>query len=578
MNLIHIPRPEFPKPQWQRENWQNLNGTWEFDFDFGRSALDKGLQNCDKPLSKTITVPFCPESKLSGIGYTDFIDAVCYRRSFALTESDLAGRVFLHFGAVDYHALVYVNGKFVGEHKGGYSSFKFEITNAANVGENTVFVYAKDDTRNGKQPSGKQSHRYESFGCLYTRTTGIWQTVWLEMTPKTYIKNAKFYPDIHDSTLTVIGETVGAGTLTIASAFEGKPTGAVTVDCHGGMFKAVLVLEETHLWEIGKGGLYDLTFTFGEDTVHSYFGLRETRMNGMKYTLNGKTVFQRTVLDQGFYPDGIYTAPTDQALENDIHLSLAAGFNGARLHEKVFEARFLYHADRLGYIVWGEHANWGFDCHRADATEIYLNEWAEIIDRDFNSPSLIGWCPFNETWDYIESEAENTLISSIYTYTKTVDPTRPCIDASGGNHVITDIYDTHDYDQNPETFKAHYDKLAETGELYDNLLESKPSSERKAQAYCGEPVFLSEYGGIQWNMNGNTGWGYGAAPTSEEEFIARYKGLTDALLDNPSIMGFCYTQLYDVEQEINGLYTYERQPKFDMSIFKAINTRKAAIE
>jgi len=573
--INNIPRPEHPNPQWERSTWKNLNGTWQFDFDFGGSAIERGLFKVEEKLDKEITVPFCPESKLSGIGYTDFINAVCYKKTVELTESDLAGVLFLHFGAVDYTAHIYINGEFVAKHKGGYSSFKVDITKYAKVGENSIFVYVKDDVRGRKQPKGKQANKFYSSGCDYTRTTGIWQTVWLEAVPASFVKFAKYYPDINDCSLTIIGETVGAGALEIKSSFDGKDTGSVKVDCTGGVFKAVLKLTEKHLWTVGEGNLYDLEFTFGNDKVKSYFGLREAKMIGKKFTINGKTVFQRTVLDQGFYPDGIYTAPTDEALKNDIQLSLDCGFNGARLHQKVFEARFLYHADKMGYIVWGEHANWGMDFYDVHATETFLNEWMEIVDRDFNHPAIIGWCPFNET-GYVETRGNNTLITTVFNYTKRIDTTRVCIDSSGWVHnADTDIYDVHDYDQVPESFKAKYDRLVTEGYLVDWYRDQYM---KDAPEYKGQPVFMSEYGGIQWNTDGNTGWGYGQAPQSEEEFIARYKGLTDALLDNPMLMGFCYTQLYDIEQEINGLYTYDRKPKFDVEIFKKINSRKAAIE
>ncbi len=574
--MNNIPRPEHPNPQWERASWLNLNGTWQFDFDFGHSAIEKGLYKNEVVLDKQITVPFCPESKLSGINYRDFMDAICYKRTFDVTEKQLEGRLFLHFGAVDYKAHIFVNGQFVKIHKGGYSSFKVDITSFAKVGTNYIFIYAEDDVRGKKQPKGKQAHLLYSSGADYTRTTGIWQTVWLEWTPEAYIKSAKYYPDINDGTLTVIGETVGKGLLEINSYFEGRNTGFVKVECTGGIFKAVLKLTEKHLWNVGDGKLYDLEFVFGDDKVNSYFGLREIKMVGMKFMLNGKSVFQRTVLDQGFYPDGVYTAPTDADLLKDIMLSLDCGFNGARLHQKVFEPRFLYYADKIGYIVWGEHANWGMDYYDGQATETFLNEWAEIIERDFNHPSIIGWCPFNETFGYVQLRGNNTLQTTVFNYTKTVDITRPCIDSSGFTHNDeTDIYDIHDYDQSPESFKAKYDRLETEGYLTDWFRDEHA---KDTVGYRGEPVFMSEYGGIQWNTDGNIGWGYGAAPKSEKEFLERYKGLTDALLDNPKIMGFCYTQLYDIEQEINGIYTYDRKPKFDVEIFKAINTRKAAIE
>ena len=309
--------------------------------------------------------------------------------------------------------------------------------------------------------------------------------------------------------------------------------------------------------------------------MQSYAGLRSVRLDGYRFLLNGKSVFQRTVLDQGFYPDGIYTAPSDQVLENDIHLSMACGFNGARLHEKIFEERFLYHCDRLGYMVWGEFPNWGLDVTRPDAVYSVLPEWLEEVERDFNHPALIGWCPFNETWDRDHRKQDDNVLRAVYLATKSADPTRPCIDTSGNYHVVTDIYDVHDYEQNVEVFKNHYDELANGGELWDQV-NHRGTGVR--QQYDGKlPVFISEYGGIGWTKE-EKAWGYGNMPKSEEEFIERFRGLTSAILDNPRIMGLCYTQLTNVEQEQNGLYTYDRQPKFDVKIFKDILTQKAAIE
>lgn len=586
---MSIPRPEHPMPQWERSSWKNLNGTWEFEFDFGTSAIDRQLWKKEK-LDREIVVPFCPESRLSGIAYTDFIDGVVYKKSFTITEKEVKGRTILHFGAVDYLTNVYVNGKHVGSHKGGYTSFSFDITSYVTEGENSIFVAVKDDVRSGLQPKGKQAHLYHSSGCDYTRTTGIWQTVWLEFVPLTYIKSAKYYPDPENSCLTVTGITEGAETLTLTAKWQGETVVTKSVASFGGFFSVQLDLPEVHLWEVGKGGLYDLYLTYGEDSVKSYFGMRSTGFSGRKYMLNGKSVFQRTVLDQGFYPEGIYTAPTEEDLIRDIELSVAAGFNGARLHQKVFEPRFLYHCDRLGYLVWGEYPNWGLRYADPLATEIYVSEWQESIERDFNHPAIIGWCPFNETWGYYESKEKNALISSIYKLTKQLDPTRPCVDTSGSWHEAMEVFDIHDYQQNPEVFKNRWDGFTQAMKENGESLEADseffarkgPNGEDNPpffnQNYHGEPIYISEYGGIQWVRNATEGWGYGQAPKTEEEFFARYKGLTEAMLNNEEIFGFCYTQLYDIEQEINGLYTYEREEKFDINIIREINIQKAAIE
>ena len=586
---MNIPRAEHPNPQWERETWKNLNGPWEFEFDFGCSAVERRLWEKER-FDREILVPFCPESRLSGIGYTDFINGVAYRRNFELSQEELSGRVLLHFGAVDYEASVYVNGTLVGSHKGGYTSFCFDITKHVAPGPNTLFVAVKDDVRSGLQPKGKQAHLYASSGCDYTRTTGIWQTVWLEFVPERHIQSAKYYPDPANGKVTVTGLVQGQGTLQLTALWEDKPVGEAALSVEDGFFTAQLDLSETHLWEPGKGGLYTLLLTFGEDRVKSYFGLRTAKFQGRKFLLNGKSLFQRFVLDQGFYPDGIYTAPTEEDLVKDIQLSFAAGFNGARLHEKVFEARFLYHCDRLGYLVWGEYPNWGLDHAHPLSTETYLNQWSEAVERDFNHPAIIGWCPFNETWGYREEREKNALLSSLYKLTKRLDPTRPCIDSSGNYRILSEVYDIHDYDQDTQSFQARWDgltdRIRETGGVIpaeDPFFNSAPEGPSGRapffnQPYDNQPIFVSECGGIRWPDDTVEGWGYGNAPATPEEFFARYKGLTEALLNNPEIFGFCYTQLYDVEQEVNGLYTYGRAQKFDISLIQKINQQKAAIE
>lgn len=586
---MNIPRAEHPNPQWERETWKNLNGPWEFEFDFGCSAVERRLWEKER-FDREILVPFCPESRLSGIGYTDFINGVAYRRNFELSQEELAGKVLLHFGAVDYEASVYVNGTLVGTHKGGYTSFCFDITKHVAPGPNTLFVAVKDDVRSGLQPKGKQAHLYASSGCDYTRTTGIWQTVWLEFVPERHIQSAKYYPDPANGKVTVTGLVQGQGTLQLTALWEDKPVGEAALSVEDGFFTVQLDLSETHLWEPGKGGLYTLLLSFGEDRVKSYFGLRTAKFQGRKFLLNGKSLFQRFVLDQGFYPEGIYTAPTEEDLVKDIQLSFAAGFNGARLHEKVFEARFLYHCDRLGYLVWGEYPNWGLDHAHPLSTETYLNQWSEAVERDFNHPAIIGWCPFNETWGYREEREKNALLTSLYKLTKRLDPTRPCIDSSGNYRVLSEVYDIHDYDQDTQSFQARWDgltdRIRETGGVIpaeDPFFNSAPEGPSGRapffnQPYDNQPIFVSEYGGIRWPDDTVEGWGYGNAPATPEEFFARYKGLTEALLNNPEIFGFCYTQLYDVEQEVNGLYTYGRAQKFDISLIQKINQQKAAIE
>lgn len=575
-----VPRPEYPRPQWVRPDWINLNGQWQFEIDHGKSGKERGYAESGHDLSGTITVPFCPESKLSGVEYKDFMAAVWYKREFSVPENWTHGRILLHFGAVDYETEVWVNGVSVGTHRGGYSPFSFDITSNLSTGINIITVYAEDDVRSGRQPRGKQSGKFYSHGCDYTRTTGIWQTVWLEQVPEVYLSDMKVVADPDNACvhleLNMAGNAAGAR-LTASAMFDGKPVGDASVLVSGPSVKLSIPLSEIHLWEVGNARLYDLEIILHKqgqvsDSVNSYFGLRTVRLDGMAFRINNKSVFQRLVLDQGFYPDGIYTAPSDEALRNDIEISMGLGFNGARLHEKIFEPRFLYWADQLGYLVWGEHANWGLDITTAEGLSQFLPEWLEGMERDFNHPALIGWCPFNETWDRNGARQNNDVLRIVYEVSKRMDPTRPVIDTSGNYHVVTDIFDIHDYDQNPETFRSKYEPMKDGGEVYNTFPDR--------QKYEGQPYFISEYGGIWWNpdQKDEKSWGYGDRPTSEEAFMERYEGLTSTLLDHPMMFGFCYTQLYDVEQEVNGLYTYDRKPKFDPEIIRRINSRKAAIE
>ena len=568
-----IYRAEHPKPQFMRSNWLNLNGQWDFEIDNSNSGKDRGLSQPGEAFSGKIIVPFCPESKLSGVEYKDFMNAVWYKREFEVTKEQLCGLIHLHFGAVDYEANVYINGKFCGTHKGGYVSFSFDITDYVTEGTNTLTVNAVDDTRNRLIPSGKQSAQYHSYGCSYTRTTGIWQTVWLEFLPKTHIVKAKYFTDVENSILTIHASLCGSGTFRAEAAYEGRAVGKAEAGTNGGDVILTVQLSEAHLWEVGNGRLYDLKLTYGTDQVNSYFGLRSLRLDGHQFLINNRSVFQRLVLDQGFYPDGIYTAPSDKELAADVSRSIAMGFNGARLHEKIFEERFLYHCDRMGYIVWGEYPNWGLDHTYADSIYGILPEWLEEVERDFNHPAIVGWCPFNETWDIDGRKQFDNLLRVVYLATKAADPTRPCIDVSGNYHVVTDIYDLHDYTQDPVVFAEHYKPLGK-----DNVFGDEYPAFENRQKYNGKiPFFVSEYGGIRWTED-KDGWGYGNAPKTEEEFLQRLEGLTDALLSNPYMFGFCYTQLTDIEQEQNGLYTYDRVPKFPAETIHRILSKKAAIE
>ena len=572
-----IPRNEYPRPQFIRENWLNLNGEWDFEFDFSNSGIERKLYE-KADFSKKILVPFCPESELSGIGFKDFITACWYKKEIYISKDKLDLTSLLHFGAVDYKSIIWINGKEAFTHIGGYSSFTIDISKYLVEGENTIVVYAYDDSRNPNQVRGKQSRKFNSFEAEYTRTTGIWQTVWLEFVSNTYLKNTKLSTDINNSmvhcNLNVIGDLTDLS-IRLVACFEGKVVGTYTSKITELSSNISFSVNELHLWEVGAPNLYDLTYELIRndeviDKVDSYFGMRTVTFKNNIFHLNNKPLFQRLVLDQGFYPDGIYTAPTEAALLQDIKLSMDLGFNGARLHQKVFEERFLYLADKLGYLVWGEMGDWGFHIDSMECLSDFLPAWLEVLERDFNHPSIITWCPLNETFTRGKGYGTN-VPNTIYDFTKIYDPTRPCVDVSGGYHVKTDVYDLHDYEQNVEVFTKRYDSAAT--EYYDCFTPK--------QKYNGEPYFISEYGGAWWAPNEKDGWGYGAAPKEEEEFATRYEGLTGALMDCSYMSGFCYTQLYDVEQEKNGLLTYDRKPKFTeetYAIIRKTNSKLAKVE
>lgn len=568
-------RSEHPNPQFYRNNYECLNGVWEFETGTG-----DGKSNC--ALAGKIEVPFSPETPLSGVGNTELFTDCIYSRLIEVKQEDLAERLVLHFGAVDYECTVFVNGKRAGNHVGGYTSFEVEITPLIAVGKNRVTVCVHDDVRD-KCPSGKQTARQRPYGCFYTRTTGIWQTVWLERTPKQYIKSVKFYPDPIRGCVKIVVNAEGKDCVRTDVRYNDRLVGCAEGEIYRRK-EFEIKLSETHLWEIGNGRLYDVTLRFGKDEVKSYFGLRTAEFSGRKFLLNGQNIFQRLVLDQGYYPQGGYTAPESLEFPREIELARSLGFNGARLHQKVFEQRFLYECDRAGFMVWGEYASWGipYDCTEALGT--FLREWTEAVEQNFNHPSIILWCPLNEVWENLQEDCSVDLrfAECVYAATKSLDETRPCIDASGGYHGRnTDVYDYHDY-RSAKEIKS----------FLDGLRDSQAGAPDGEIGICydgNSAVQISEYGGIAYERTGNsrvfdganeTAWGY-VTSDSELEFIKTYRELTDALFSCDLLCGFCYTQIYDVEQETNGLYDYDRSPKFSEEVYQTIrecNNQIAAIE
>ena len=594
--MAQCPRPEYPRPQFVRADWLNLNGQWQFEVDAGDSGLERGLK--DRDLTGEITVPFCPESTLSGVAHTDFMDAVWYRKVVEI-PSEWSGRdVLLHFQASDYDTTVWVNGTEVVRHRGGFTPFTAELRGVAGPGETAIIVVRARDPKSGPQARGKQSTRYGSYGCFYTRTTGIWQTVWMEPVSKFSMKRPRITPDVanHCFHLEVPLSANRSGmALSATVSYAGRELATASVTAAYDMSPRVVLTipeEHVHLWNVGDAHLYDITLKLSDDagnvhdTITTYAGLRSVATDGRKVVINGKPVFQRLVLDQGYYIDGVMTAPSDDELIADITRSLDAGFNGARLHQKVFEERFLYHADRMGYIVWGEFGDWGIsgfgpDHDHQKPTSTFIAQWCEAVERDYSHPSIVGWCPINETFQvpgdrFVELD---DVTRGMFLATKLLDTSRPVLDTSGYAHRVqeSDIYDSHDYDQNPETFKERHAHVAEEKPFINNGWTEKPTN----IPYRGQPFFVSEFGGIWWNpakFDDKESWGYGDRVTSLDAFHARFKGLCDILLDDPEMFGYCYTQLTDVWPEENGIYTFDRQPKFDNSLLRAVQVRKAACE
>jgi len=571
-----LPRGEYPRPQLVRKDWLCLNGRWNFAIDAGGNGEALGWPARAR-LAERIVVPFAPESRLSGIGCRDFMPCVWYARRFVVPASWRRRRVLLHFGAVDYEATVWVNGQRVGFHRGGYSPFAFEITSTLKSGSNLLVVRAVDDNRTGLQPCGKQSQRHESYGCRYSRITGIWQSVWLEPVGPAYIRSLRMVPDAPGGRLCVqveIDRPHKGLTLAAVARAAGRPVGQASVAANSSVAACTLELSYVRNWDLEDPFLYDLELTLSDgqqvvDEVASYFGLRTITLAPPAIYLNDRPVFQRLVLDQGYYPAGLYTAPRDSDLKRDIASAQQLGFNGARLHQKVFEPRFLYWADRLGYLLWGEFGDWGIERDNGEALRRLAAEWTQVVLRDFNHPSVVGWCPFNEGRPWADPQGQ----CDVYELTRALDPTRPVIDSSGYHHYRTDVYDCHCYEQDPRRFAALFRRFARGGEPFYNHPGQAP--------YAGQPFFVSEYGGIWWNPGQKSdaaGWGYGQRPRTKREFLRRYRALTTTLLRHPRMCGFCYTQLYDVEQEVNGLMTYGRRMKFSPADIAAVNRQPAAIE
>ncbi|WP_163538456.1 sugar-binding domain-containing protein [Gracilibacillus sp. YIM 98692] len=581
-------KTEYPTPQFQRDRWVNLNGEWDFAFDDNNIGIKEKWYK-DFPKKMKINVPFAYQTENSGIHDPSFHDTVWYRRSFDIDTDWKGEHILLHFGAVDYHAAVYVNGQLVKQHEGGHTPFYVDITNFVEVTDNELVIRVEDPSEDVTIPRGKQYWHEKSASIFYTRTTGIWQTVWLEPVPATRIKTIRWTPDIDEGNVDLEAELanlslVNQAQLQVDIYFNEKKIVSDTFEIMEDYLKRSINIRNRFTdrsnihgpgwyWSPEHPNLFDVQLTLlndgqSEDIVHSYFGMRKVSIENGKFMLNNKAYYQKLILDQGYFREGLLTAPSDQALKEDILLSKEMGFNGARKHQKIEDPRFLYWADKLGFLVWGEMANCSE--YSEDAVRRISKEWADAVTRDYSHPSVVAWVPLNESWGisrvaHDKQQQDHSL--AMYYLTKSLDQTRPVISNDGWEHTKSDLCTIHNYND-PSKIQEQYKDVK-------TAIQAEPAN-RSIYAngfeYNGEPILITEYGGIAYKVDNTDGWGYSAVE-SGEQLIEEYAKVTNAIAESPVIHGFCYTQLTDVEQEINGLLTYDRKPKCDLKQIKAINDR-----
>jgi beta-galactosidase/beta-glucuronidase len=579
-----------PRPQLTRDRWIDLSGAWAFAYDDADRGEREGWQVRVEPFDRTIIVPFPPESIASGLRETGFHPVVWYRQTFTISDAERTGRLLLHFGAVDYHARVWVNGQLVVEHYGGHTPFSADITTALVPEEaQIVVVRAADDPHDLAQPRGKQDWELVPHKIWYHRTTGIWQPVWLEPVPESYIQELRWTPDSDQG---IIGMQIRLNQATAGSfrlRVQLNSNGAPLVDDTYGMelaeLRRTITLDPTSfhaqrrilLWSPGNPNLIDATLTLFDndgkmvDQVFSYLGLRSVGVRDGRVMLNGSPYYLRLVLAQNYWPETHLAAPSVDMLRREVELVKELGFNGIRIHQKVEDPRFLYWCDRLGLLVWGEMAN--AYVFTAESQERLTREWLEVLKRDYSHPSIITWVPLNESWgvpDLVNDPAQQAFVRALYHLTKSLDPTRPVIGNDGWELVIGDIAGVHDYAIDPALIRERYGDAEALEQTLKNLQPSRRKLYLAGHHRAGEPVLLTEFGGLSTAPGeGEPWWGYGTLPDAEA-LLNHFEALVTAVLDSPVIAGFCYTQLTDTEQETNGLVRTDRTPKLDPQQVRAI--------
>lgn len=575
-----LPRPEYPRPQFVRQEWLNLNGEWRFAFDDNNAGLRERWDQSDgSHFARRINVPFAFQTRLSGIHETDFHDVVWYQRNVEIPSAWTGRRILLHFGAVDYRAQVWLNGRFVCEHEGGHTPFSAEITDyLRSDGVQSLVVRVEDKTLDLSQPRGKQYWKLDSDSIFYTRTTGIWQTVWLEPVAQTALDRLKITPDLDRQQVhidyVIAGDPSGIELETeIRFGDQMIERRRHSTGAQAFVFDA----ETLHVWSPETPNLYDLTVQVwygGQmiDRVQSYFGLRKISVEDGRVMLNGQPYFMRLVLDQGYHPDGLLTFPSDEALRLDVELTKRMGFNGARKHQKVEDPRYLYWADRLGLLVWGEMAN--SYLFTEQSVRQLAHEWQAAVARDYNHPCIVAWVPLNESWgvpDIPNDRRQTDWLLTLYHLTKTLDSTRLVISNDGWEHAKSDLLTIHDYTAEESVLRERYRTI-------DNALLWRPGDHALLSphvTYNGEPVLVTEFGGIAYRVSDQQGWGYSSAEDADT-FVRGLQAVFAPMHQSPLVQGFCYTQLTDVEQEINGLLTYDRKPKVDLATIRGIVAQRPA--
>ena len=574
-NLIGLSE-EHPSPQFRRKLWYSLNGPWDFAIGSDSSPI----QSAPKVWDRRIIVPFSPETEASGIAYTDFCANVWYRRTFRLSHLCSGERLILHFEAVDYRTNVWVNGAKVCEHEGGYTPFSADITSALKPGnqEQEIVVHAEDDPADLAKPRGKQDWRREPHSIWYPRTTGIWQTVWLECVPSARLENLCWTSNLArweiDLSAKVIGAVGRRLTLAVKLMREHIVLAVDTYEVVAGEVHRCIAMSDPGiddyrndlLWSPGSPTLIDAFVELRDeegnviDEIESYTALRSVSVQGDKFILNNRPLILRLVLDQGYWPETGTTAPNDQALVHDVLLAKVLGFNGVRKHQKIECQRYLYWADRMGLLVWEEMPS----AYRYTTTSIerMTSEWQQVIRRDRSHPCIVAWVPFNESWgvpDLPDSSAQRNYVQALYHLTKSLDPSRPVLGNDGWESIATDIIGIHDYDDQPERLGKRYG----IDDIESQLFKRERPGGR--MLFVGDeklwkhPIVLTEFGGIAFGKEDGI-WGYSRTDTSEE-FIRRYSALLATVRNLPALAGFCYTQFADTYQEANGLVYADRTPK-----------------